>query len=365
MLSLADASKTARIFSSRYLKVLAEAEDLYMKGGSTLQQGLSRFDQERQNIEAAQKWSETHATEDLEAARLCATFPVKGPLCLSRRLKPQRLLEWAEAGLAAARRLKDRCAEATNLGNLGSIYVVIGKTRDAVELFEQSLEIARDLDSSDCHAHANALCYLGNAYLTAFGNAPKAREYFDQWLILARKIGDLRDESIALGNLGSVCEKIGDFPGAGSYYKQRLEIAKHIGDRKGEGDMLTNLGVLRAKSRSYEPALEFFNQALVIARELGDDADQYDALTNIGNVYVVLGEIEQAEDTFEQCIGIARKKGDALREGMGIFRMSQLSYKKGNRSEAIANAKRALDILEPLEAAAADYIREQLQQWLE
>jgi tetratricopeptide (TPR) repeat protein len=365
MLSLADAGKTARIFSSRYLKILAEAEELYLKGGNALQQGLSRFDQEQQNIQAAQEWSETHATQDLEAARLCAAFPVKGPLCLSRRLKPQLLLEWAEAGLSAARRLKDRCAEATNLGNLGSIYVVTGKTRDALALFEQSLEIARDLDSSDCHAEANALCYLGNAYLTAFGNALKAREYYEQWLVLARKIGDRRDESIALGNLGSVCEKLGDYERAGSYYKQRLEIAKHIGDRKGEGDMLTNLGVLRAKSRSYEPALECFNQALAIARELRDDADQYDALTNIGNLYVVLGKIEQAEDTLEQCIGIGRKRGDALREGMGIFRMSQLLYNKGNRSEAIANAKRALNIIEPLEAAAADYIRAQLKRWSE
>jgi tetratricopeptide (TPR) repeat protein len=363
MLSLNDVSKTARIFSSRYLQILGEAEQLYLKGGSALKQGLSRFDQELPNIQAAQKWADTHSMEDEVAARLCAMFPVKGPLCLSRRLRPQRLLEWAEAGLAAARMLKDRCAEATNLGNLGTIYGVTGKAPDALGLLEQSLEIARDLENIECHAEANALCYLGNIYLTALENPLKAGEYYQQWLAIARKVGDHRDESIALGNLGGVCEALGDHQAASSFYKQRLDIAKDIGDRKGEGDMLSNIGVLRAKSHNYGPALELFKQALEIARELHDDVDECDALTNIANVHIALDEIVQAEDILQLCIDMARKRGDAVREGMGILRMCQLLDKKGNRSEAIVNARRALEILKPLENSTVDFIRAQLKRW--
>jgi len=116
--------KTLHNLASRCLRILREAEQLYLRGGSAVNQGLRHFDEHWANISNAQKWMEWHAKEDKVAATLCSMFPLEGPLCLSRRLTPQELLRWAEAAISAARSVKDRCAEATNLGNLGSIYLV-------------------------------------------------------------------------------------------------------------------------------------------------------------------------------------------------------------------------------------------------
>jgi tetratricopeptide (TPR) repeat protein len=53
-----------------------------------------------------------------------------------------------------------------------------------------------------------------------------------------------RQESNApLGNLGNAYAKMGETRRAADFYQQYLEIAREIGDRKGEGTALGNLGV--------------------------------------------------------------------------------------------------------------------------
>lgn len=89
-------------------------------------------------------------------------------------------------------------------------------------------------------------------------------------------------------------------------------------------------------------------------------------MTNIGNVYMSTNEIESAQNTYQQCIELARRNGDPIREGLALLRMNQSldRDRKRDRSRAIANARRAVEILEPLEDETTDYIRRELDRWL-
>jgi len=52
-------------------------------------------------------------------------------------------------------------------------------------------------------------------------------------LAVFREIGDQRDASRSLNNLGNVANDIGDFPKAMKYYEQTLAIDRETGSKSG------------------------------------------------------------------------------------------------------------------------------------
>ena len=87
---------------------------------------------------------------------------------------------------------------------------------------------------------AAALGSLGTATPTwASPAAPSS--YYEQWLVIAREIGDRRGEGHALSNLGPAYAE----PGSAAQSSCTISswIIREIGDRGGEGNALGNLGI--------------------------------------------------------------------------------------------------------------------------
>ncbi|HYH84922.1 MAG TPA: tetratricopeptide repeat protein, partial [Pyrinomonadaceae bacterium] len=226
--------------AEQYLKVLRECHMFYSKGGEGVKSGLALFDAERRNIEAGQEWAREYASVDEAAARLCHEYPYFGVYILNLRQHPRERILWLEAGLAAARQLKDRAAEGRHLVNLGSSYYTLGEYRRAIEFYEQQLVIARE--NGDQLGESYALSGLGVAHQEL--NEPnRAIEYHEQALSLNRKIGNRREEGENLTNLGISYMSLGELRRAIEFYEQCLIITREIGNRFGEGAALGNLGV--------------------------------------------------------------------------------------------------------------------------
>ena len=213
----------ARRHAEHYRRVLALADDLFLKGGEDCVRGLGLFDAERANVEAGQAWAARRAEEDDAAARLTNDYPDAGAYVLSLRLHPRVWIEWLQSALAAARRLDHREAEGVHLGNLGIAYADLGETRKAIECHKQYLEIAREI--GDRRGEGAALGNVGLAYAD-LGETRKAIEYHKQYLEIAREIGDRRGEGNALGNLGLAYADLGETQKAVEYYERQLEIAR-------------------------------------------------------------------------------------------------------------------------------------------
>jgi tetratricopeptide (TPR) repeat protein len=346
--------------AGHYKDILAATDGLYLQGGESLKKGLTLFDLEWGNIQAGQAWATAHASEDKTAAQLCSQYPGAGAYCLELRLHPREHIVWLEAGLAAARHLKDRGAESLHLGNLGIAYASLGEYRRAIEYHEQRLQIAREI--GDRRGEGSALGNLGFAY-DSLGEYRRAIEYQEQRLQIAREIGDRRGEGSALGSLGVVYASLGEYRRAIEYQEQCLHIARQIGDRRGEGQALGNLGNAYDSLGDYRRAMEYQEQRLQIAREIGDRRGEERGLGNMGTIYYSRGEYRRAIDYYEQQLGIAREIGDRSGEGNGLWNMGLVFYQLGDRAEAIANASVALKILEQIESPDVDRVRKQLAEW--
>ena len=396
-----DRAAAQRRHAEFFLTVLKSADEMYLKGGEALSQGLALFDRERANIEAGQAWACSQPPEDRDAGRLCSAYAGAGAYCLDIRQHPRsERIPWLEAALAAARRLKDRAAEGAHLGNLGIAYHALGEYRKAIDLHEQALIIHREI--GDRHGEGNVLGNLGIAY-DALGEHRKAIEFHEQALIIHREIGDRRGEAQDLGNLGNAYRALGEYPKgiefcmqaltidretgdwrsaaqtlgklgnayhalreyrkAIGFHEQALTICREIGDRRGEGQDLGNLGTAYHALGEDRKAIEFLEQALTIDREIGERRGEGAALGNLGNAYAALGEYRKAIELHEQHLAIAREIGDRRGEGAALFNRGLAFYELGDRAAAIADAEAALIIFEQIEDPGARKVRRRLARW--
>jgi tetratricopeptide (TPR) repeat protein len=348
--------------AAQYFEVLRECDELYLQGGEAFKNGLALFDAERRNIEAGQKWVCEHTGVDEMGTLLCNAYPLAGVYVLSLRRHPREAIAWHEAGLAAARQLKNRIDEVAHIGNLGTAYDELGETHRAIEFYEQNLEVG--LQSGDRHVLGSALGSLGAAYLR-LGETRRAIEFLGKRLTIARIIGDRRGEEASLGNLGLAYADLGEFGRAAMFHAQHVILARESGDRRGEGQGLGNLGLAYFQSGDTIRAIEFYEQNLVIAREIGDRWGEGAMLGNLGNAYVALGEARRALEFYGQQLLIAGEIGDRRGEGNALYNTSLALDQLGSRTNAITLAEAALEIYEEVDSPMAASARTRLAQWRE
>jgi tetratricopeptide (TPR) repeat protein len=188
-----------------------------------------------ESLDTAVNWCEKRRLGLIAATRLAADtglHEIAWKLAAAEMSFFYRRSHWAEwvdthnIGLASARALGDRPAEAWMLNNLGMVYGVQGM-EESIDCFEQALAISREL--SDTWGEGRAIVNVANAYyrLRRFAEAQGAAE---RSLVIQRLAGNPYGEGIALGILGSSCEKLGDFSEAIDFLGQALMIFRELGE---------------------------------------------------------------------------------------------------------------------------------------
>jgi tetratricopeptide (TPR) repeat protein len=387
---LAD-ERPARLRHARYYMQVAYYAhyELYLKGKQL--EGLTLFDRERRQTDAAWDWLLNEAPSD-DTDRLLlglanATVYIgdvrydlrreeipyrEAQAAAARRLGERQQegralgnlgnaytnlgeahcgIDYYQQWLAIAREIGDRRSEGTSLGNLGLAYYYLGEARRAIELYEQHLAIAREI--GDRRGEGNALGNLGLAYAD-LGEVPRAIEYHEQALVISREIGDRRAEGQDLGNLGITYADLGEARRAIEYHEQDLAIRREIGDRRGEGNALEGLGLAYADLGEVPRAIEYHEQRLAIAREIGDRRGEGYALGNLGNAYKNLGETEQAQAQYEQSLAVKQAIGDAAGVARTSWKLGEIFEQQGDLARAAALMQVYVDFLRQIGHADAE-----------
>ncbi|MFQ6043887.1 MAG: tetratricopeptide repeat protein, partial [Candidatus Poribacteria bacterium] len=158
----------------------------------------------------------------------------------------------------------------------------------AIQYWQQALVIAREM--GDRRDEANQLIRLG-AILCNCGWMQKGLEYLHRGLSISREIEDKQTESIGLSNLGDAffCGKR-ELQQAIEYHRQALEIARNIVFPHNEGYSLNSLGMIYCTRRQYQLALACFMRAAAVWRAISDP-QLNEAEHNIKNLRKQLGEM--------------------------------------------------------------------------
>jgi len=367
--------------AQHYLEKLHMAQRVYQQGNERAAQALLMFDQIRGQVKQWQAWASSQANQDEKAAALCSAYAGASPNLFKLRLLPQEYVSWLEAGLAVARRLGDRHAEAAHLLGLCVTGQLINSFQPTDDYIQQALSIAQQIDDQPLLAKA---LYLHGNVCHNEGKLEDAQAYYEQSLTIYRAIGDQRgmaevfhdlgvlaifrrdnvtaqsylEQSLALNkkvgdqegmvycclNLGFLAIRLGNFPVARDYQEQALALCRVIGNTYGVSNALTSLGDIAYYQGNYSQARNYHEQSLALARTVGFQGTEASCLNNLGRVTMAQGELYTARDYFEQSLTTARSRETSvlLPDNLSSLAIVYLQLHEENR--AYTTLREALEV---------------------
>jgi CHAT domain-containing protein/Tfp pilus assembly protein PilF len=301
----------------------------------------------------------------------------------------QALSIWRDGSRKAFSR-ESRERQGAILNRMGDAYVRLRQYPQALESYQQALDIAKEV--GDRAAKAVAFSSIGAAY-QELGRYSQALSSYQQALEAAKSIGDRSEEGRLLNKLGEILSQLGQQPQARDYYQKALAIAKEVGDREEEGRILAAIRAVpdnltqpppasgygqppsstrqaeadrllqqaweqyqtcqfQSAMQSSQSALEiyheignhYYQQALSILQAVDDRAGEGATLNNIGLVYSNLGQYRQALEQYQQALPITRAISDRVLEGATLNNIGLVYSNLGQYAQALEQFQQALVI---------------------
>jgi DNA-binding SARP family transcriptional activator len=270
------------------------------------------------SLDDALAWCEAERARLVAAVRLAAEsglhqiawkLPAAAMSFFYRRSHWTNWVTTHEIGLASARQVGDKLAEAWMLNNLGMAY---GQQRmeESVACFEQALALYQEL--GDGQGEARAATNVAKAYfdLGRFGEALAAGQ---RSLGIQRQFGKRYGEGITLDNLGCAYRELAEYDEAIDCLQQALAIFRELGDRDAEADSLSDLGAAYLSQGGMGQAVASLREALVIQRDIGDRHGQARTLQRLGLTQQRAGNAGEARELLFDALHLLDELGDHAR----------------------------------------------------
>lgn len=193
------------------------------------------------------------------------------------------------------------------------------------------------------------------------GSLETARENYLEAVRLRRELGDQRDVTKGLINLGAVSRSLGDTSQARAYQEEAVSILRELNDRWPLATALNNLGNVALDLGQANDARRFLGEAVTIQREIGHQWFLGNALNNLANVAREQGDFNSARQLYGESVTIYRKLNDRwalayLLEDIGVMKAMEARAEQALRLVAAAsNIREAISApLSPVEQGKLD-----------
>ncbi len=272
-----------------------------------------------------------------------------------------------EKQISLSRSIGYRVAEIDGLFTSATIQNLQNKTGQAVQLYQQALDIAKSAD--------NPWTYLVLARELAWihvtqKETDKALNVYQKALVIARTIDEPAIADIT-NRIGVAYTRSAQYPKALEAYQQALKIHLKTTQTSDIAQVFSNIAFVYRKQNLYSEARESYQQALVRYEALGNQVKQFEISSEIGYSYlsqsnIILNEkkdysqaralAEQGTIVFQKQRIIAEKISDRTQLFYALIGIGQ-SYDK--QANAVYNAGQYSESL-PLELKALNYKQEAL-----
>jgi CHAT domain-containing protein len=249
---------------------------------------------------ALQRWRELKKTERLPTSLNNVAFAYE------RLGRWQQAIDYYKEALAASGLSKR--TEALTLLNIGDLFNKLNDFSRALESYEKSLTILRELNNPG--AEANVLSHIGTVH-TSLNNLTEALKYLDQ----ARKIGETNPTL--------------NIPRIQSY-------------------TLLGIGEVYRRQRKFAEALSHFNEARKLAEAVGDRQQESDAEQKLGETFLALGDRSRAQESYDKALALRRRLEDKLGEATTLYHIASLKRDLNQLAEAALVSAEALKLFEAL-----------------
>jgi predicted ATPase/DNA-binding SARP family transcriptional activator len=295
-------------------------------------EALQVFHAEQENIRSALLWADEHEGPAAAARLVVATrrfWEIRGHLAEGRRW-----LERVGGDGAVPEPLR-----AQALNGAGVLAYQQADFSAARTFHEGSLALFRSLD--DPHGIATATHGLANS-VAAFDDLTKARNLYEEVLVIGRQLDDKRLVGASLVNLG-VISLLHVFRGqddgsearrARRACEEALAMYRTLGNRRGMAQSLESLGVLASLEQNDDLAVALLEESLRLSRALGDLRAVASAARSLGQIAVRRGDYEEASRLAAERLDLERSLDSKRRVAETLASLADISWRTNEFSEA-------------------------------
>jgi tetratricopeptide (TPR) repeat protein len=254
---------------------------------------------------------------------------------------PEEALKWNREALALLGTEEETPFVADVLRWQASVVRDLGRTSDAADLYQQSLDLSTRLDYDAGRAHAlNALAGLA----LRRGEITGAANMMTDALILADQCGESRLVGMLQQNLGIVADIRGNPAAALAHYRVSLRTFEATNDQQLMAWVLNNLGMLHAREERPDDALAAYDRALGIARSRGDLLAEGIIEENRAELRLMIDAPDEAYSSLRRARQIAELRHDDLRLAAALKLQGAYERMTGEPDRAIDTLKRGLTL---------------------
>jgi len=229
---------------------------------------------------------------------------------------------WAEANVVLAR-----------------VEIESGRYDEALRAAQKAYETLRTSPDSPLLAEAGKALGIANAEL---GNVTTARDYFTDYLVSQKRLGDEAGLASAYNNLGVLAKRMGDLNGALDHLENALEIDRRLGRSAAIADRLTNLGIILYRLSRWAESEGNLNEARDIYSRIGATRGLVAASTALGNVCRERREWGRARGLFDEALRVSQERGYLRAEALALEFIGHLEMDQDRNEDALGTLNRAL-----------------------
>lgn len=232
---------------------------------------------------------------------------------------------------------KDTVMAILSLNNLGVVYRRLDRPRIALDYHYRALDLS-SLFKSDSVVSRRSICVslnsIGNIYLVL--NNPKQAIYvFEQSLEMEYQNKNKLGVAINLHNIGGGYERLGDYDLAMKYYRESLEVNNSIESGVGRSICYNSIGDLYFRAGELKKALDYFERSLVFAQEIDDNYYIAQAVANLGRVHLQLKNYGPALEFLIEYQALAHDIHSAQMITESFQLLSEFYHQNGNDAYAL------------------------------
>jgi len=197
---------------------------------------------------------------------------------------------------------------------LASLYrdvagmVCMGRTGDmaeAVSWAEKALELAKKLNALEVIAGSYA--WLGE-FLGRLGDLKKSRECLERALKIALDNGYMETALLAYNDLTAMLP--GEKERGLEYLEKGFELAKKVGDVSNQSGIGANLAFMYIGMGNMNKALSLAEESLALDRKARNLTHLFFSIGVVGFAYQILGEWDKSEQYYKEALSISQRLDD-------------------------------------------------------
>ncbi|MBK1786524.1 AfsR/SARP family transcriptional regulator [Prauserella cavernicola] len=238
-----------------------------------------------------------------------------------RRPSDPGVRDVAVLGLLAARRTRDRAAEAMSLCALGDLRWESGRAGVASRYYNLAGAAFEEL--GDDRGLARVLTARADVDIER-GRLDRAREDLRTALLLAQLCGDQECRGDALHQLGSLLADIGDLSAAQDCFTDSRQLAESLGSLGGVARAEKRLADVLRWRGEYDEARALLESAVEIAREQADVHWEAHVLRSLGEVDRATGRLHEADVRLTRACELFTELGHRHARAYALYSLGEL-----------------------------------------